>query len=66
MSEQNSVTLDPRKHDKLGIIHVGVTREGFISVAGDTANIEDKGSIVFDRSRVKVERTGSKYTFTKM
>ena len=46
MSSDDSITLGPREHDKLGIYHCGVTRDGFISVAGDPRNIADGESIV--------------------
>lgn len=65
MADKLSVSLAPKKHDKLGILHIGVTREGFVAVAGDVANLEDKSSVVFAKTQVKVERNGSLYTFTK-
>ena len=64
MSE-STITLGPRHHDKLGILHVGVTRDGFVSVAGDTANIQDNQEISFDKVKVKVSRKADEYTFTK-
>ena len=65
MSSDDSITLGPREHDKLGISHCGVTREGFIAVAGEPKDIEDGEEIVFERSRIRVKRTGSEYTFSK-
>ncbi len=65
MSDQSSITLEPRKHGKLGVLHVGVTREGFVAVAGEVADIDDGQTLTFDRSRVSVTRSGSSYTFTK-
>ena len=35
MSSDEFITLNPPEHDKLGIYHCGVTREGRIAVAGD-------------------------------
>jgi hypothetical protein len=61
----NSITLGPREHDKLGIYHCGVTREGFIAVAGEPRNIDDGEEIVFDRSGITAKRSGSEYTFSK-
>ena len=61
----NSITLGPREHDKLGIYHCGVTREGFIAVAGEPRNIDDGQEIVFDRSGITAKRSGSEYTFSK-
>ena len=64
MSEQ-SLTLKPTTHDKLGIIHCGVTREGFIAVGGEPRDIADGQEILFERSRIKARRSGSEYTFTR-
>jgi len=61
----NSITLGPREHEKLGVYHCGVTREGFISVAGEPRNIDDGEEIVFDRSGITAKRSGSEYTFSK-
>ena len=66
MSSDNSITLGPREHGKLGIAHCGVTREGFIAVAGEPRNIDDGEEIVFDRPRIKASRKGSEYTFTRV
>jgi hypothetical protein len=63
MSE-NSITIGPREHDKLGVCHCGVTREGFIAVAGDPRDIADGEEIVFERTGIKAVRHGSEYTFT--
>jgi len=61
----NSITLGPREHDKLGIYHCGVTREGFIAVAGEPRNIDDGEEIVFERSGITAKRSGTEYTFSK-
>ena len=61
-----TLTLEPAKHDKLGIIHCGVTREGFIAVGGDPRNIDDGEEILFERVGIKASRQGSEYTFTKI
>ena len=67
MSESTeTLTLGPAKHDKLGIIHCGVTREGFIAVGGDPRNIDDGEEILFERVGIKASRQGSEYTFTKI
>lgn len=60
-----SVTLTPKHYDKLGVLHVGVTREGFVTVAGDVADIEDGQEVTFERTGVKVRRSGSEYEFAK-
>ena len=64
-SANESITLTATHHDKLGLLHCGVTREGFIAVAGDTANIADGEEIKFERTRVAVTRKGGEYTFTR-
>ena len=61
----NSITLGPREHEKLGIYHCGVTREGFIAVAGEPRNIDDGEEIVFERSGITAKRSGSEYTFSR-
>jgi hypothetical protein len=61
-----TLTLAPAQHGKLGIIHCGVTREGFIAVGGDPRDIEDGEDIVFTRVAVKARRRGSEYTFTRV
>ena len=66
MSDSDTLTLAPAKHDKLGVIHCGVTREGFIVVGGDPHNIEDGEEVLFERSSIKVLRQGSEYTFTRV
>ena len=65
MSSDESITLTPHRHDKLGIYHCGVTREGFISVAGDPRNIGDGESIFFNRSSITAKRQGSEYVFSR-
>ena len=67
MSDQaNTLTLKPRKYDKLGVVHCGVTREGFIAVGGDPRDIADGEEITFERVGIKAKRKGSEYTFTKI
>lgn len=62
---EESITLGPRAHDKLGIYHCGVTREGFVTAAGEVSDIEDGKSVTFERSNITVTRKGEEYTFTK-
>jgi len=62
----NAITLAPKHHDKLGIIHCGVTRDGFIAVAGEPRDIADGEEIIFAKVNVKAKRKGDEYTFTKM
>ena len=65
MAADESITLGPREHGKLGVYHVGVTREGFIAVAGEPRDIADGEEIAFERSGIKASRKGSEYTFAK-
>lgn len=65
MSSNESITLTPKTHDKLGIYHCGVTREGFVSIAGAPRNINDGESIADERSGITVTRKGSEYTFSR-
>jgi hypothetical protein len=65
MSETETLTLTPATHGKLGVIHCGVTREGFIAVGGDPRDIEDGQEILFERTGIRVRRQGSEYTFTR-
>lgn len=61
-----TLTLAPARHDKLGVVHCGVTREGFIAVGGDPRNIDDGQEILFERVGIKARRQGSEYTFTRV
>lgn len=65
MSSNESITLNPPQHDKLGVYHCGITREGRISVAGDPRDIDDGESIYFERSGITATRNGSDYTFSR-
>lgn len=65
MSSDESITLGPREHGKLGIYHCGVTREGFIAVAGEPRNIDDGEEISFERAGIMAARNGSEYTFSR-
>jgi len=65
MSETETLMLTPRKHGKLGIIHCGVTREGFIVVGGEPRDIEDGQEIFFVRVGIRAQRKGNDYRFTR-
>lgn len=60
-----SVTLRPHEHAKLGIVHVGVTRQGFVAVAGEVHDIADGEVVEIVRVPVSVARSGEDYTFTR-
>jgi len=66
MSDTATLTLAPTEHGKLGIIHCGVTREGFIAVGGDPRDIKDGQEILFERTGIKARRQGSEYTFIRV
>jgi hypothetical protein len=63
---EETLTLAPRTHSKLGLILCGVTREGFIAVCGEPRNIADGEEILFERVGIKAKRTGNEYTFTRV
>ncbi len=65
MSEQ-TITLTPHEYGKLGVVHCGVTYEGFVAVGGDPRDIADGQEILFERVGVRAKRHGSEYTFTKV
>ena len=65
MSSEESITLTAKSHDKLGIYHCGVTREGFVSLAGVPRNIADGETLTDERSGLSVIRKGSEYTFSR-
>lgn len=61
----DTLTLTPHNYGKIGIVHCGVTYEGFVVVAGDPRNIADGQEILFERAGIKVKRSGGEYTFAK-
>jgi hypothetical protein len=64
-TENESITLISPHHNKLGLLHCGVTREGLVAVAGDIADIADGEEIKFERWHVTVRRNGGEYIFTR-
>ncbi len=66
MSSAEAITLGPREHDKLGIYHVDVVREGRVTVVGQPRDIEDGEEIIFDHVGIKASRKGEEYTFSKV
>ena len=65
MSSDEPITLAPRNHGKVGIYHCGVTREGFVAVAGDIQDLADGKSYLFERCGITAKRKGSEYTFSR-
>ena len=64
-SEDSTITLGPRENGKLGILHCGVTRDGFIAVVGDQRDITDGEAITFDSVGITASRKDDVYTFVK-
>jgi len=62
----DTIMLTPRHNGKVGVYFCGVTREGFIAVAGEPRNIADGEEIMFDRSGIKVSRDASEYMFSRI
>ena len=65
-TDDDTLTLQATKHDRLGIIHCGVTREGFIAVGGEPRNIADGEEILFERTGIRATRKGDDYIFTRI
>jgi len=64
MSDE-TLTLSPRHNGKIGSNYCGVTRDGFIAVAGSPKDIADGEEIVFDHVSIKARREGDVYTFSR-
>ena len=62
----DSIMLTPRHNGKIGVYYCGVTRDGFIAVAGEPRDIADGEEILFGRSGIKVSRNGSEYLFSRI
>jgi hypothetical protein len=62
----DSIILTPKHNGKVGVYFCGVTREGFIAVAGEPRDIADGEEIMFDRSGIKASRDGSEYMFSRI
>ncbi|HHB11741.1 MAG TPA: hypothetical protein ENK62_00900 [Chromatiales bacterium] len=66
MSEQNeTVTLSLQQSAKLGVVHVAVTEDGSVVVAGEMRRLDDGETHWFERSGIEVHRQGDQWTFTK-
>jgi hypothetical protein len=63
---QETVTLTAHHYGKIGLVHCGVTHDGFVAVGGDPRDIADGQEILFERVAVKARRNGNDYTFTKI
>lgn len=63
-ADGETITLAPRKHGKLGLLHCGVTREGLVVVAGEQKEIADRQQVKMEKTTVVVSRNGEDYTFS--
>ena len=62
----DTIMLTPRHNGKVGVYFCGVTREGFIAVAGEPRDIADGEEILFARSGIRVSRDASEYMFSRI
>jgi hypothetical protein len=65
MSSDQPITLAPRTHGKVGIYHCDVIREGFVAVGGDTQDLGEGESFLFERCGITAKRSGEEYTFSR-
>jgi hypothetical protein len=56
LERYESLTLEPAHYDKLGSIHCGVPRAGFVAVGGDVSNIQQGAAILFHYPNIVVCR----------
>jgi hypothetical protein len=64
MSE--TLTLNPPHYDKLGAVHCGVIRQGTVTCGGDIVQLDDGAEHTFQRTGIKVRRSGNDYAFEKI
>ena len=64
-ADPNTLSLEAKEYDTLGIVHCGVTREGLVVVGARQFFIEDGEEQVAEHVGVTVRRAGEQYTFTK-
>jgi len=62
----DTIMLTPRHNGKIGVCFCGVTREGYIAVAGEPRDIADGEEILFARSGIRVSRDASEYMFSRI
>ncbi len=61
----DTLTLTPHHNGKLGVVHVAVTQDHTVYVAGERAHLNDGDEITLERSGIRVRRQGDEYTFSK-
>ncbi len=60
-----TLTLTPHHNGKLGVVHVAVTEDHTLYVAGERTRVADGEEKVLSRSGITVRRNGDEYTFTR-
>ena len=63
MSE--TLTLTPHHNGKLGVVHIAVTEDHTLYVAGERAQVADGEEKTFARTGITVRRSGDEYTFSR-
>lgn len=63
--DPNTLCLEAREYDTIGLIHCGVTREGLVAIGGQQFNVEDGEEQTAEHVGITVRREGEQYTFTK-
>ena len=61
----DTVTLHPHQHGKLGNTHVEVLSDHVAVVAGELHPMDDGEQYTFTRAGIQVTRQGDEYTFSK-
>ncbi|MGB0847548.1 MAG: hypothetical protein ACPGSM_12530, partial [Thiolinea sp.] len=62
-ADDSAIVLGAGQYEKLGTIHCGVTRPGFVAVGGDVSTIVDSQVVLFRTHKVAVCRNGDNHTF---
>lgn len=61
----NKIVLQAPNYDKLGSIHCGVTRPGFVAVGGQVSNLDNGHGILFTKTQIVVCRSDDDYVFVR-
>lgn len=64
-ADPNTLRLEAREYDTIGLIHCGVTREGLVAIGGQQFNVEDGEKQTAEHVGITVRREGEQYTFSK-
>lgn len=64
--DPNTLRLEAREYDTIGLIHCGVTREGLVAIGGRQFNVEDGEEQAAEHVGITVRREGEQYTFSKV